>query len=153
MPELPDLVHVEKKLREALLGRTVRSGRTGDPTVLRLMVAQPFPEVLFGHHFTAVDRRGHFMCLGFDGNLTLAINCMLTGKFRLAAPEERGGKSAAVALGLAPRTPADPALELWYLDDKRMGKVYVAPSDRLSEVPVLGNLGVDIISDDFTLEL
>ena len=154
MPELPDLVHVEKKLREALIGREVQGARTGDPTVLRLMVTDKFPDLLIGRKFVSVDRRGHFTCLGLDGNLTLAINCMLVGKFQLAAPEARTAKATAVALALTPRPgKSDPPLELRYVDDQRMGKVYVVPGDKLGEVPVLGRLGVDIISDDFTLDL
>ena len=65
VPELPDLVHVESKLQRALIGRRVAAARTGDPTVLRIMVAEPFPDLLVGRTFTAVERRGHFMCLGW----------------------------------------------------------------------------------------
>jgi hypothetical protein len=107
VPELPDLVHVEKKLREALIGREVQGARTGDPTVLRLMVTDKFPDLLLGRKFVSVDRRGHFTCLGLDGNLTLAINCMLVGKFQLAAPEARTAKATAVALALTPRPGVD----------------------------------------------
>jgi formamidopyrimidine-DNA glycosylase len=152
VPELPDLVHVERKLREALIGREIQAARTGDPTVLRLMVPEKFPDLLIGRRFVAVDRRGHFTCLGLNDNLTLAINCMLVGKFQLAAPEARAAKATAIALTLAPAD-GQPPLELRYVDDQRMGKVYVVPSDQLSEVPVLGRLGVDIISDEFTLDL
>ena len=51
MPELPDLVHVEDVLREALVGKTISAARTGDPrdpTVLRIMVREPFPALLPG---------------------------------------------------------------------------------------------------------
>ena len=43
MPELPDLVHVEAGLRAALVGKRITAARTGDPTVLRIMVTEPFP--------------------------------------------------------------------------------------------------------------
>ncbi len=154
MPELPDLVHVERKLREALIGRRIAAARTGDPTVLRIMVTEPFPDLLVGHVFTAVDRRGHFMCLGLDGDLVVAINCMLTGRFQLAAADKgKASSSLAVALLLEPAAgSAEPPLELRYLDEKRMGKVYVVPRARLEEVPVLGRLGIDLLSDAFTLE-
>jgi formamidopyrimidine-DNA glycosylase len=155
VPELPDLVHVEAKLQQALIGRRVAAARTGDPTVLRIMVSEPFPDLLVGRTFTAVERRGHFMCLGLDGDLVVAINCMLTGRFQLAAPDPGGRSptSLAVALLLEAGTgKSEPALELRYLDDKRMGKVYVVPRPRLSEVPVLGRLGVDLLSPAFTLD-
>jgi formamidopyrimidine-DNA glycosylase len=186
MPELPDLVHVENKLRQALLGRVVQSARTGDPTVLRLMVQAPFPGVLIGRRFRQVERRGHFVCLHFDGDpnrvptpprggprpaepggsprdddgdLSVAINCMLTGRFVLAAPDDKSPRSLALALAVEPPDGGDQAgggapaaLELRYVDDKRMGKVYVVPTGKLGDVPVLGALGVDLLSPAFTLD-
>jgi len=153
MPELPDLVHVENKLRQALVGREVASARTGDPTVLRLMVQAPFPGVLLGRRFREVERRGHFVCLHFDESLSVAINCMLAGRFVLAAPDDKSPKSLAVALRVEPDDPPGaPPLELRYVDDKRMGKVYVVPTDKLDDVPVLGALGVDLLSPAFTLD-
>ena len=41
--------------------------------------------------------------------------------------------------------------ELQYLDDKRMGKVYVARADE-AQIPVYGQLGVDLLSPAFTRE-
>jgi formamidopyrimidine-DNA glycosylase len=153
VPELPDLVHVEQELQRAVLGRRVVAARTGDPTVLRIMVTDPFPDLLLGRTFTAARRLGHFMCFDLEGELVVAINCMLAGRFQLAAPDEgRAPRSLAVALRLAPPAgETGPALELRYLDEKRMGKVYVVPRSRLHEVPVLGRLGVDLLSPDFTL--
>jgi formamidopyrimidine-DNA glycosylase len=154
VPELPDLVHVEKKLQQAVLGRRVAAARTGDPTVLRIMVTEPFPDVLIGRSFTAARRRGHFMCLELEGELVVAINCMLAGRFQLAAPDEgKAPSSLAVALRLTPPAGENGSdLELRYLDEKRMGKVYVVPASRLEDVPVLGRLGVDLLSPEFTLE-
>src|SRR5262249_5919180 len=48
MPELPDLVHVEAGLRAAVVGKRISAARTGDPTVLRVMVTEPFPTVMVG---------------------------------------------------------------------------------------------------------
>lgn len=153
MPELPDLVHVERKLRKAVLGWTIRSARVGDPTVLRIMVPDAFPGLLTGRVLSAIERRGHFMVLGFDPPLTLAVNCMLAGRFQLASPADKSPRAMALALALQPPATAKlPAQELRYVDDKRMGKIYVLPPDRIGEVPQLGTLGVDLLSPAFTLE-
>jgi formamidopyrimidine-DNA glycosylase len=146
MPELPDLVHVERKLREALVGKRITGARTGDPTVLRLLVTAPFPDVLVGRRFESIDRRGHFTLFTLDAGLTLAVNCMLVGRFMLVpGASDKTPKALGLALG------TDAGVELRYVDDKRMGKVYVAPTERLGEIPVLNALGVDILSDAFTL--
>jgi len=147
MPELPDLVHVERVLGERLIGRRVTAARTGDPTVLRMMIPGDFAAALVGQVVRSVERRGHFMRFGFDGDVLLVVNAMLVGKYRLLAPDEARPDKDRVALGFA--LVFDDAAELRYLDDKRMGKVYVArPADE-AQIPVYNELGVDLLSPAF----
>jgi formamidopyrimidine-DNA glycosylase len=157
MPELPDLVHVEAGLRAAVGGKRIAAARTGDPTVLRIMVPEPLPGVLVGRRLESVDRRGHFMRFGLEGGLVLVVNAMLVGRYQLVAPaSEVGGKAKSKpkadprALGLALAFEDGP--ELRYVDDKRMGKVYVARADDEGTIPVYGKLGLDVLSAGFTRE-
>lgn len=83
MPELPDLVHIEDVLQKAIVGKTITGARTGDPTVLRVMVAESFPALLVGRRIETVERRGHFMRFGLAGELVLVINAMLVGRYKL----------------------------------------------------------------------
>jgi formamidopyrimidine-DNA glycosylase len=147
VPELPDLVHIEAKLRPALVGRRIAAARTGDPLVLRIMVRDPFPALLVGRTVQAVDRRGHFMCFGLDGDLLIAVNLMLAGRFFLVSA---GDKKAPKALALA--IELEDGQELRIVDEVHMAKVYVAPRDQQSQIPILGKLGVEILSPAFTLE-
>jgi formamidopyrimidine-DNA glycosylase len=150
MPELPDLVHVEKGLRRAVVGKRITAARTGDPTVLRVMVPEPFPDVLAGRRIEAVDRRGHFMRFTLDGGLVIVVNAMLAGKYKLIAPEAGATRKDPRALGLA--LALEDAPELQYIDDKRMGKVYVARAADEDKIPVYGKLGLDLTSPAFTRE-
>jgi formamidopyrimidine-DNA glycosylase len=151
MPELPDLVHVEEVLRKTIAGKTITGARTGDPTVLRLMVAEPFPALLIGRRVETVERRGHFMRFGISGGLVIVVNAMLVGRYKLVptgpgAPKE--GKKDPRALGLALVFETGP--ELQYLDDKRMGKVYVARAEDEATIPIYGKMGLDLLSPAFT---
>jgi len=149
MPELPDLVHVEDVLREALAGKTISAGRTGDPTVLRIMVREPFPDLLAGRRLETIERRGQFMRFGLDGGLCIVVNAMLAGRYKLIASDSAGAKKKDPrALGLA-LTFID-APELQYVDDKRMGKVYLARAEDEKQIPVYGELGLDLMSPAFT---
>jgi formamidopyrimidine-DNA glycosylase len=153
VPELPDLVHVEAGLRKAILTKRIAAARTGDPTVLRLMVKEAFPATLLGRRVETIERRGHFMRFGLAGELVLVINAMLVGRYRLVAPEaapERHSRKDPRALGLALVFEDGP--ELQYLDEKRMGKVYVARSGDETHIPVYGQLGLDVLSPAFTRE-
>lgn len=147
MPELPDLVHIEAKLKEALVGHRIVAARTGDPLVLRIMVRDPFPALLVGRTVAEVVRRGHFICLGLDGELLLAVNLMLAGRFQLL-PRAEAKLPVALALALE----MDDGRELRIVDDKRMAKVYVAARADAAQIPVLGKLGVEIFSPQFTRE-
>jgi formamidopyrimidine-DNA glycosylase len=147
MPELPDLAHIETKLRPALLGRVVADARTGDPTVLRLMVDEPLAPALRGRRITGVDRRGHFMRFELEGERVIVINAMLAGRYRLRTAAELRGAKDPRALGLA--LVLEGGGELHYVDDKRMGKVYVANTRQEAEIPVYSQLGVDVMSPSF----
>ena len=148
MPELPDLVHVEAGLRAAVVGKRITAARTGDPTVLRIMVSESFPAVLVGRTLEGVERRGHFMRFGLDGGLVLVVNAMLVGRYRLIPSGGDAGKKDPRSLGLA--LGFDGAPELQYLDDKRMGKVYVARATDEATIPIYGQLGIDVLSPAFT---
>ena len=151
MPELPDLVHVEAGLRAAVVGKRIASAQTGDPTVLRIMVPEPFPGVLVGRTLAGVERRGHFMRFALDNDLVIVVNAMLVGRYRLvppgAEPSKKDPRSLALALVFDGGAP-----ELQYLDDKRMGKVYVARAADEQTIPIYGQLGLDVLSPAFTRE-
>jgi formamidopyrimidine-DNA glycosylase len=149
MPELPDLVHVEAGLRAAIGGKRVAAARTGDPTVLRLMLAEPFPDVLVGRTVEAVDRRGHFMRFALSGELVVVINAMLVGRYKLGPAAT--GKKDPRALGLA--LVFEDGLELQYVDEKRMGKVYLARAADEAQIPVYGKLGLDVMAPSFTRQV
>jgi formamidopyrimidine-DNA glycosylase len=154
VPELPDLVHVEEVLSRAVAGRRVRAARTGVPLVLRVRVREPFPDVLVGRRLDEVRRVGHFLRFGLEGGLVVVVNAMLVGKYKLVAPDaprpSSPRKKDPVSLGLA--LVFDDGPELQYLDDKRMGKVYVAAADDEAKIPVYGKLGLDLMSAAFTRE-
>ena len=150
MPELPDLAHIEARLRPALTGQVIAGARTGDPTVLRIMIDAPLVEVVRGRRIISVDRRGHFMRFGLDGDRVIVINAMLVGRYRFRpqapGPAEKDPRALGLALSLAS------GAELQYLDDKRMGKVYLARTGDEPTIPIYGQLGIDVISPAFTHE-
>lgn len=143
MPELPDLLYVLGKLRESLLGRRVSAERVKEPVVLRFAVRGNL-SLLLGRPLADLFRKSHFLVFRFEG-LDLAVNPMLAGRFRLAAPGEREEGSLAFALGFGD-------LELRYLDDKAMGKAYLIATDDWKAVPGMQTGGVDILSPEFTRE-
>jgi formamidopyrimidine-DNA glycosylase len=158
VPELPDLVRVERVLSAALAGKRITGARTGDPTVLRVMVPEPFPATLVGRRLNDVQRRGHFMRFALEGDLVMVVNAMLVGRYRLrppaATPRPKDDKKDATKDGKKDKDPLalglalvfEDGTEMQYLDEKRMGKVYAAPLANETGIPVYGALGIEVLS-------
>jgi formamidopyrimidine-DNA glycosylase len=144
MPELPDLVYVLGVLRPALVGRTVSAQRLTAPVVLRSVVKGDL-SLLVGRALDEILRRAHFVVFRF-GDLDLAVNPMLAGRFKLAEPGSRLEAAAAFVLTFTPGP------DLRYLDDRKMGKAYLLPAGQWKGIPGLEGGGLDILSADFTLE-
>jgi formamidopyrimidine-DNA glycosylase len=145
MPELPDLIYVRAKLEAALLGRTVTAARLRKPVVLRCLVPGDL-DLLVGQTLRRIHRRLHFLVFGFERH-ALIVNPMLAGRFRMAAADP-AKRPAALALELTFKD----ASALQYIDDKQMGKVYLAADEHVKGIPGFEARGVDVLSPEFTLE-
>ena len=143
MPELPDLLHIQERLRERLIGRRVTGQRVREPVVLRYTVRGDL-SLLRGMRLTEIRRRAHVLVFRFE-RLDLAVSAMLAGRFRLAEPDEKDENSLVFALDLE-------GLELRYLDDKKMGKAYLTEPGGWERMPGLQAGGIDVLSPDFTRE-
>jgi len=143
MPELPDLLHIERKLGARLSGGVVHSERVREPVVLRFAVRGNL-SLLLGRRLERVERRSHMIVLRFEG-LDLAVNPMLAGRFRLSEPGDKDEGSLCFALGFD-------GVELRYLDDKAMGKAYLIASGDWRAIPGLQAGGIDILSREFSRE-
>jgi formamidopyrimidine-DNA glycosylase len=144
MPELPDLVYVMGVLRPALIGRTVAASSLREPVVLRSVVKGDL-SLLVGRTLDSIERRGHFVVFRF-GDLDLAVNPMLAGRFKLAEPEAKMEAAAAFVLTF------QPGPDLRYLDDRKMGKAYLLPAGQWQGIPGMEGGGLDVLSKGFTLE-
>ena len=109
------------------------------------MVPESFPALLVGRRIVAVTRRGQFLRFDLDGGLCLVVNAMLSGRYALTEPGTRSGSDLILALSFLGGS------ELRYSDESRMGKIYVASLDQLDQIPGFASLGIDLLSDDFTL--
>jgi formamidopyrimidine-DNA glycosylase len=151
MPELPDLVHIQKVLNASLPGDKVAEVSVREPIVLRVAVPGGFAGALAGRTLTTVSRRGPFLILSFVP-LELIVHFMLAGRFRLSEPGGASGRPPRALPGLcfSLRFASGRALE--YLDDKRMGKVYLVNAGDTGGIPGFRTQGLDVLSESFTLE-
>jgi formamidopyrimidine-DNA glycosylase len=153
MPELPDLVYIEKKLRPVVLNEEIREVAVWEPIVLRMGVPGSFSDVLPGKQIEALRRRGPFLVFSLPP-MELIVHFMLAGFFRIDL--QRPGKKPALrrmnrehcySLRIGDRQ------VLHYFDSRRMGKVYLVEAGATGGIPGYDDQGVDLLSEEFTLQL
>jgi formamidopyrimidine-DNA glycosylase len=105
MPELPDLLYIQARLKDALVGRRVVAERLREPIVMRFAVRGNL-SLLLGRRLDDVIRHAHFLVFRFE-DLDLAVNPMLAGRFRLAAPHDKDERDLVFALTFGPHDGSD----------------------------------------------
>lgn len=148
MPELPELEAIRSVLARRVVGHRLESVRLLRPIVVRNLLAERPEDLLPGRTIQAIDRRGKFLLLRFEGGLILAINPMLAGKLQLAPPEVRPLPRTVLVLRLSSGE------ELRYADARAMGKLYLTRD--LGMVPGFAELGpeaLEIPLDEFRARL
>lgn len=140
MPELPELENTRRILQRTLAGRRVAAvslDPKGGPMILRDLTGDGVETVLLGATIADVRRRGKFILFELDNRYWMAINPKLSGRLQLAHL-----RSKATASTLMRLTFSDSDLELRYLDDKRMGQVYLTTD--LFSIPTYKEMGPEV---------
>ncbi|PKB78007.1 MAG: hypothetical protein BZY88_20195 [SAR202 cluster bacterium Io17-Chloro-G9] len=138
MPEAPDLEIIKDFLNQRLPGEAVAGARVLRPTVLRSL-AGDLNDDIAGRCFIQIGRRGKFLLLELSEDRWLVINPMLTGALQYCQANLRILKKTCLVLDLPD------GIQLRYLDDRQMGKVYYLSGEQLSQVPRLEEQGPDVL--------
>ncbi len=146
MPELPDLVYIRNRLEEKVVGREITGVTVEEPVVLRVTVPQSFEVILKGKKILQVYRRGPFVGFRLSEGMEIIVHPMLTGKFKWINSNRKKRGRFCFIIDLADNS------HLFYLDEKRMGKVYLVLEGDYSSIPRFREQGVDILSPEFTWE-
>lgn len=163
MPELPDLEYIRPILAKKLIGQTLIGLEIFEPVILRNMLGAPLDNLQ--SQVLDVRRHGPFIWILLDeletrnasadsnhskieldsreSQAAIVIHPMLAGRFRL-----NGKKQSSTAIRFRFFD-----YHLDYLDDRKMGKVYVCRSDGLDQIPGFRKQGMDVLSADFSLDL
>ncbi len=149
MPELPELEIVCEVLNRRIVGRVidhVTVAPKGGPIILRNYLEQGAEEALAGGAFSAITRRGKYLCMDIaPSQIHIVINPKLMGRLQLCPPKAKKAGPVHVTFHIG-----DPDEELRYVDRKRMGQIYITRD--LSLIPMFSELGpdaLDIGKDDF----
>lgn len=142
MPELPELEIVCEVLNRRIAGKVISGisvAPKGGPIILRNLLEQAPGTALLEESISSIRRRGKFLDFELSpSGIHMVINPKLTGRLRLSTPKQKAGGSSHLTLQFQ-----DPPTELRYLDQKRMGQIYLTRD--LSKIPAFEDMGPDAL--------
>jgi formamidopyrimidine-DNA glycosylase len=141
MLERPELDYVAGVLKEELSGTSIRHVEVRRSIVLRCFVEGTPDQVMGGHNFGDVRRRGHFLMFELLGphEIELVAAPLQNGFFSLVRAGTAQPRDLSVAVVLAD------GRELRYRDALQRGKLYVIRRGCWRQVPGLTAIGVDVL--------
>jgi len=144
MPELPEVETVVRGLRKPLIGHTIHSMWYDWENTIHSPYAAEFSARIVGQTVKAVNRRAKYILIELDTDVLL-VHLKMTGRLYVADVDEvqHADKWVHVRFGL------DDDKQLRFSDSRKFGKVYLTDDTE----KLLGHLGPEPLSDDFTLEV
>ncbi len=146
MPELPEVETVVRLIRPKLVGRTIVGARVYWTRTLGGLSPARFARAVTGARVTRVWRRAKYAVLDLERDDApagfLVGHLRMTGRFHVEAPGWDAGPHLRVSL------PLDDGRAFHFIDVRKFGRLWFTP--RLE--PLLGRLGPEPLSDEFTAE-
>lgn len=144
MPELPDLLYIQKYLQKNITGRTLTDVTVKRPVVVRNALDKPLEEALRGRRIMAVRLTAPFLAVELDDGIELVLNLMLAGRVQHQRPREKTEGYCCVSISL------DDGTHLNVCDDQQMAKVYLVRHGDYATIPKYAQLGIPVLASEFT---
>ncbi len=148
MAEVPEVEIIVRDLREAMVGRTIRSAEVLQPAAVRFPAVDEFISLLKDRTILDARRRAKYILLPLSGDLLLTVHFALMGNVnagacRTAPPDPKPWSS-----GILTRSRICALLTSLDMHDAALG-----PPDILAEKLDLNSLGPEALAPDFTVDV
>lgn len=145
MPELPEVEHVVRALRRAVLGRQFMAVEIKLPKLVGPSSTSGFIRKLKGSKIVRVNRRGKFILIELDSDRVLVVHLRMTGKFIVLTPDDPLPPHAHAIFYL------DDERRLVFRDQRQFGVMMVVARSRISTTKGISELAPEPFSDDFSV--
>ncbi|MFZ1771542.1 MAG: bifunctional DNA-formamidopyrimidine glycosylase/DNA-(apurinic or apyrimidinic site) lyase [Caldilinea sp.] len=142
MPELPEVETYVRDLTPLLRGRQVLGATVTWPRTIALPDAASFIDQVAGQRFTHFDRRGKYMLLGLESEMTLIVHLRMTGHLLVVAGDAQMAQHTHVTMEL------DDGRRLIFQDARKFGRLWLVTDP----APILAHLGPEPFDPAFTSE-
>ena len=148
MPELPEVETIRRQLAPHMEGRVLRELEVLDPRWCQPAPARALADAVRGRRIERVSRRGKYLLVELEDEVTLVMHLRMTGNLLLVAEEEDTSEPSPSA-----RPPAlDDGRSVLFVDPRRFGTGEVLLGDDTVEEYFRARLGVEPLSPDFTAD-
>lgn len=146
MPELPEVETVRRTLHELIVGKTINQVSVRLPRIIQKPDDTAlFEEALVGRTFLEMDRRGKFLRMVLDG-IILVSHLRMEGRYGVYAQGEPLEPHTHVIFRFTDGS------ELRYRDVRQFGTMHLFVPGEEWTSPPLNKLGLEPLSDSFTLD-
>lgn len=146
MPELPEVEHVVRALRNVIVGRRIVATEIELPKLIAPTSRPAFNRKLKGARIEAVNRRGKFILIELDDDLVLAVHLRMTGKFLCLSPDEAVPRFAHASFYL------DNDRRLFFCDQRKFGVMKLLSRAGLPKMKAIRQLAPEPFSEDFSID-
>lgn len=145
MPELPEVEHVVRALRRAILGREIVANEIRLPKLISPSSLSAFNRKIKNSTIQGVNRRGKFILIELDSNRVLVVHLRMTGKFLILTPDDALPPHAHAIFYL------DDERRLVFRDQRQFGVMKLVARSRLGRTKGIIELAPEPFSDDFSV--
>ena len=146
MPELPEVEHVVRGLRRAVLGQRILAVDVNLPRLLSGVSSRTFKRKLRGARIDAVNRRGKYILVELDSLDVLLVHLRMTGKFLCVGSEQALPPYPHVVFYL------DDDRRLVFCDMRQFGRMRLLAMKKLPTLPQIETLAPEPFTDDFSFD-
>src|SRR6185369_16566504 len=146
MPELPEVEHVVRGLRRAVLRRRILAAEVNLPRIIARPSPTTFKRKLRGVRIDAVNRRGKYILFELNSGDVLAVHLRMTGKFVCLTPDQPLPPYPHVIFYL------DDDRRLIFCDMRQFGRLRLLAAGKLARLPQIQTLAPEPFSEDFSVE-
>jgi formamidopyrimidine-DNA glycosylase len=145
MPELPEVEHVVRALRRAVLGRTIVAIEVGLPKLIAPISPSVFKRKLKNALIESIGRRGKYILIELNSDRVLAVHLRMTGQFLVLTPDDPLPPHAHAIFYL------DDERRLVFRDQRQFGVMKLLTKSELGETKGIKELAPEPFSDEFSL--
>ena len=145
MPELPEVEHVVRGLRRAVLGRRILTAELNLPRLVAAPSPATFKRKLRGARIDALNRRGKYILFELSSGDVLLVHLRMTGKFLCISQDEPLPPYPHVVFYL------DDDRRLVFSDMRQFGRMRLLSVKKLPALPQIETLAPEPFSEDFSI--